>query len=112
MYPPPSTPLHSFPSSFHHFRLPFRLLVKEYGVGISYTPMILADSFIYSSLARDMEFQLCQGNTKQKHKNDGFILIFYSHQMINQLSYSLRQGTPLNLLMQLNWLPLLLTVSI
>ena len=42
-------------------RLPFRLLVKEFGVGISYTPMILADSFIYSNLARDMEFQVCKG---------------------------------------------------
>ena len=42
-------------------RLPFRLLVKEYGVGISYTPMILADSFIYSNLARDMEYQICKG---------------------------------------------------
>ena len=43
------------------FRLPFRLLVQEYGVGISYTPMILADSFIHSQLARDMEFQICKG---------------------------------------------------
>jgi tRNA-dihydrouridine synthase 4 len=32
--------------------------VAEYGADIVYTPMIMADSFIHSSLARDHEFQL------------------------------------------------------
>lgn len=40
-------------------KLPFRLLVREYGVKITFTPMVLADSFIHSSLARDLEYQRC-----------------------------------------------------
>ncbi|PJF19064.1 tRNA-dihydrouridine synthase [Paramicrosporidium saccamoebae] len=39
-------------------RLPFRLLVAEYGADVVYTPMIMADSFIHSSLARHHELQL------------------------------------------------------
>lgn len=38
-------------------KLPFRNLVRKYGVDICYTPMIMADSFSQSSIARDLEFQ-------------------------------------------------------
>jgi hypothetical protein len=47
--------------TFFFLRLPFRLLLKDYNVDLSYTPMMMADSFINSSHARDMEFQQCKG---------------------------------------------------
>ncbi|KAF2157150.1 tRNA-dihydrouridine synthase [Myriangium duriaei CBS 260.36] len=37
-------------------KLPFRLLVQEYGVDISYTPMMLAHEFIRHPVARDSDF--------------------------------------------------------
>ena len=38
-------------------RLPFRLLCRDYGTDICYTPMILSDSFNNSKRAREKEFQ-------------------------------------------------------
>ena len=38
-------------------KLPFRLLCRQYGVDVCYTPMIIAQGFNRSALARDMEFQ-------------------------------------------------------
>lgn len=43
-------------------KLPFRLLVRQYGVDVAYTPMIMADSFISSARARDVEFSTCAGD--------------------------------------------------
>lgn len=40
-------------------KLPFRLLVRRHGVDVAYTPMIMADSFHRSGIARDCEFQTC-----------------------------------------------------
>ena len=40
-------------------KLPFRLLVREYGVDVTYTPMILAHEFIRSQIARDSDFTTC-----------------------------------------------------
>ncbi|XP_023347012.1 tRNA-dihydrouridine(20a/20b) synthase [NAD(P)+]-like isoform X2 [Eurytemora carolleeae] len=37
-------------------KLPFRLLVKDYGCDLMYSPMIMADSFYNSQKARDNEF--------------------------------------------------------
>ena len=37
-------------------KLPFRLLIREYGVDVTYTPMILAHEFIRSQIARDSDF--------------------------------------------------------
>lgn len=37
-------------------RLQFRNLVRKYGCDLCFTPMILADSFVQSSKARDSEF--------------------------------------------------------
>lgn len=37
--------------------------MQKYGVDISYTPMVLADTFKNSSIARDKEFQTCQEDT-------------------------------------------------
>ena len=37
-------------------KLPFRMLVRLYDCDIAYTPMIMADSFSSSALARDNEF--------------------------------------------------------
>ena len=37
-------------------KLPFRLLVREYGADVTYTPMILAHEFIRSQIARDSDF--------------------------------------------------------
>ena len=42
-------------------RLPFRQLVRYYGVDIAYTPMIMADSFVNSSKARFVEFEFDKG---------------------------------------------------
>lgn len=39
-------------------RLPFRLLVREYGADLCYTPMVMADCFVRSPRARDVELQL------------------------------------------------------
>lgn len=38
------------------FRLQFRTLVRRYGCDICFTPMIMADSFVQSSKARQNEF--------------------------------------------------------
>ncbi|KAK1819565.1 tRNA dihydrouridine synthase [Friedmanniomyces endolithicus] len=40
-------------------KFPFRLLVRDYGVDITYTPMILAHEFIRSSIARNSDFTTC-----------------------------------------------------
>ena len=40
-------------------KLPFRLLVRDYGADITYTPMILAHEFIRSQVARDSDFTTC-----------------------------------------------------
>ena len=40
-------------------KLPYRLLVRDYGVDITYTPMILAHEFIRSQVARDSDFTTC-----------------------------------------------------
>ncbi|CAL8101024.1 unnamed protein product [Calicophoron daubneyi] len=40
-------------------KLPFRLLVREYGTDLAYSPMILVESFLRSSKARDLEFTTC-----------------------------------------------------
>lgn len=37
-------------------KLPFRLLLRDYGVDITYTPMMLAHEFIRSAIARDSDF--------------------------------------------------------
>ncbi|KAJ3012897.1 tRNA-dihydrouridine(20a/20b) synthase [NAD(P)+]-like protein [Thoreauomyces humboldtii] len=38
-------------------KLPFRELVRNYGVDLAYTPMILADVYKHSKISRDMEFR-------------------------------------------------------
>ena len=38
-------------------RLPFRLLVREFGCDLVYTPMLISDSFIQSDSARDADFR-------------------------------------------------------
>ena len=40
-------------------KLPFRLLVRDYDVDVTYTPMILAHEFIRSQIARDSDFTTC-----------------------------------------------------
>lgn len=42
-------------------KLEFRLLTKSYGVDISYTPMIVASTFIESQLSRDVELTRLAG---------------------------------------------------
>eukprot|EP00842_Homolaphlyctis_polyrhiza_P004639 jgi/Hompol1/5176/HPOL_001228-RA len=44
-------------------KLPFRELVRSYGVDLAYTPMILSDVFKHSQISRDTEF------TTNKHDN-------------------------------------------
>lgn len=57
-------------------KLPFRLLVKKYSVDLAYTPMIMADSFIASSAARNQEFCFSEdslGDVVQFAANDPHI---------------------------------------
>ncbi|KAL7298398.1 hypothetical protein TKK_0008594 [Trichogramma kaykai] len=44
-------------------KLPFRTLVRKYDCDICFTPMILADSFVQSSKARDSEFSTSSSDT-------------------------------------------------
>lgn len=43
-------------------KLSFRMLVREYGCDLAFTPMIIADSFIKSLKARDSDFTTCAGD--------------------------------------------------
>lgn len=43
-------------------KLPFRLLVREYNCDVACTPMIVADAFLKSQDARDIEFTTCQND--------------------------------------------------
>ena len=47
---------------FLSFRLAFRLLVRKYGCDMAFTPMIISDSFLQSTKARDMEFTTCSSD--------------------------------------------------
>jgi len=40
-------------------KLSFRRLVRKYGCDLAFTPMILADTFVASNKARDVEFTTC-----------------------------------------------------
>jgi tRNA-dihydrouridine synthase 4 len=40
-------------------KLSFRRLVRKYGCDLAFTPMILADTFVASAKARDVEFTSC-----------------------------------------------------
>lgn len=40
-------------------KLPFRLLVRQYGCDLAFTPMIISDSFIKSLKARDSDLTTC-----------------------------------------------------
>ena len=62
-------------------KLPFRLLVREYGVDVSYTPMILAHEFIRSQIARDSDFTTC--SLEREATADG-----RSHALIAQFASS------------------------
>ncbi|KAH3880911.1 tRNA-dihydrouridine(20a/20b) synthase [NAD(P)+]-like [Dreissena polymorpha] len=41
-------------------KLPFRMLVRQYGCDLAFTPMIIANSFVASLKARDSEFTTCR----------------------------------------------------
>ncbi|XP_052781231.1 tRNA-dihydrouridine(20a/20b) synthase [NAD(P)+]-like [Mya arenaria] len=41
-------------------KLPFRMLVRKYGCDLAFTPMIIANSFVESLKARDIEFTTCR----------------------------------------------------
>ena len=51
-------PLYVSAPMVRYSKLPFRLLVREYGVDVTYTPMIVAHSFNASGRARDNELTL------------------------------------------------------
>lgn len=40
-------------------KLPFRLLLRDYGLDVIYTPMMLAHEYIRSQIARDSDFTTC-----------------------------------------------------
>ncbi|XP_011160285.1 tRNA-dihydrouridine(20a/20b) synthase [NAD(P)+]-like isoform X1 [Solenopsis invicta] len=56
-------------------KLQFRTLVRQYGCDICFTPMILADSFVQSSKARDNEFTT--------HKNDQPLIVQFAANTVN-----------------------------
>ena len=41
------------------------MLVRKYGCDLAYTPMIVSESFVQSSKARDVEFTTNNGNMLQ-----------------------------------------------
>src|SRR4051812_11079715 len=47
-------------------KAPFRMLVQNYGVGLSFSPMILADSFVASEKARAIDLPIVQDEDKSK----------------------------------------------
>lgn len=51
-------PLHFSAPMVRYSRLPFRMLIREYGVDIACTPMVMADCFTQSQTARDLELQI------------------------------------------------------
>jgi len=51
-------------------RLPFRLLVREYGCDLTYTPMLISDSFTQSDSARDADFRT--------NPNDGPLIVQFA----------------------------------
>jgi len=50
-------PVYALAPMVRYSKLPFRQLVRSYGVTVAYTPMILADVFRNSSEGRDNEFR-------------------------------------------------------
>ncbi|CZT15782.1 related to DUS4 Member of dihydrouridine synthase family [Ramularia collo-cygni] len=49
-------PLNVSAPMVRYSKLPFRLLVREYGADVTYVPMMLAHEFIRSPIARDSDF--------------------------------------------------------
>ncbi|KAJ3077464.1 tRNA-dihydrouridine(20a/20b) synthase [NAD(P)+]-like protein [Quaeritorhiza haematococci] len=45
-------------------KLPFRELVRHYGVDIAYSPMILSDVFKHSQISRDVEYMTAPGTRR------------------------------------------------
>lgn len=41
-------------------KLPFRMVCREYGCDLAYTPMMMANSFVSTKAYRDIEFALCK----------------------------------------------------
>lgn len=56
-------------------KLPFRLLIREYGVDVTYTPMILAHEYIRSYVARDSDFTTSQREREPTADSRDHILI-------------------------------------
>ncbi|XP_011873690.1 PREDICTED: tRNA-dihydrouridine(20a/20b) synthase [NAD(P)+]-like isoform X2 [Vollenhovia emeryi] len=56
-------------------KLQFRTLVRRYGCDICFTPMILADSFVQSSKARDNEFTT--------HEDDQPLIVQFAAKTVN-----------------------------
>ncbi|KZF19777.1 tRNA-dihydrouridine synthase [Xylona heveae TC161] len=55
-------PVHISAPMVRYSKLPFRALVRDYGVDICYTPMILAKEFNRSIFARDSDFTTNEGD--------------------------------------------------
>ena len=50
-------------------KLPFRRLVKRHGVNLAFTPMIMADSFVASEAARNLELPLLASSSSPDDKD-------------------------------------------
>ena len=55
----PNTYLKIVAPMVRYSKLPFRLLCKKWGADLTFTPMIISDSFVNSKLARDSDFATC-----------------------------------------------------
>ncbi|KCV70198.1 hypothetical protein H696_03656 [Fonticula alba] len=56
-------PVYVLAPMVRYSRLPFRELVREYGVHIAYTPMIISDAFAQSQVARDIQLSISKNDT-------------------------------------------------
>nr|POE78594.1 trna-dihydrouridine(20a/20b) synthase [nad(p)+] [Quercus suber] len=68
-------PLHISAPMVRYSKLPFRLLLRDYNVDVTYTPMILAHEFIRSHIARDSDFTTSLMERSPTTDGNGHVLI-------------------------------------
>ncbi|GIZ45821.1 hypothetical protein CKM354_000897200 [Cercospora kikuchii] len=73
-------PLHVSAPMVRYSKLPFRMLLREYGADIIFTPMMLAHEFIRSGIARDSDFSThpLENGSSKDDKNTAVIAQFAS----------------------------------
>lgn len=65
-------------------RLPFRLLVREYGCDLAFTPMLMSESFIKSERYREIEYSTDSGTQNPQNQAKYFINHFVTFILITE----------------------------